>query len=501
LELRANVLKIVTFPSSHIMFSKRKPLVVGLLVLSVISLISISDGQRRSYGESCNKTLRCDRKSWLGCMAGTCDCVKQEEMIFEPSTKKCVSKAGERCKYAMEYSDGSKAIETANCVETAICGEDGYCLCNEDFYENTNGTCSLTGRHSESCDDQAKCSSSLGLICKDGICECDDKTSAYSEDDGQCIGLVGHTCVATKCTQDASCLSNKCVCKEGFFHNSKDQCSRKLDLLQACSDDGQCKSEGGLLYKCVDGVCACDPNVSMRFQNTVPRKSGLNFGGTCSCLPGYTRSSSGTCGVGYGQTCSTAGICLEGMVCNTKDGRCKCRYSTQVYDQSKQKCISPVRGPCDWKSLCKDGAECQNIKNSTQGTCACKPGYVEGASGSCDAEYGKPCTATISCDSLAGLTCLDYTCQCGDFQEFSQELQKCVGLVGSDCILGLKDHCVGNAECSRIRDGITKGSCRCSGGFEINANYTCSRTVADSLPVLEFPAVYDTETSEEGGSS
>ena len=73
-----------------------------IIICAALILISaqVEGGALRSgFGEPCDHNLKCNKSQWLSCQEGVCDCTKPDEMIFDIWKSKCVSKAGERCKF------------------------------------------------------------------------------------------------------------------------------------------------------------------------------------------------------------------------------------------------------------------------------------------------------------------------------------------------------------------------------------------------------------------
>ena len=69
-------------------------------------------------------------------------------MIFNADVKRCVSKSGERCKFEIM---GTRMVETNGCSENANCSDDGICVCNPGYYENSNQTCTEYKKYGETC--------------------------------------------------------------------------------------------------------------------------------------------------------------------------------------------------------------------------------------------------------------------------------------------------------------------------------------------------------------
>lgn len=522
--------------------------VIWLQILAMSVLVFMTaKGERSSYGEVCNKNKPCDKAAWLACISGKCVCVKPDEMTFNPQTEKCASRAGERCKYLLD-SDGEKRYEEISCVDNAECSSNGFCACEEDFYENFNGSCIGKGVNFEACNNTSLCSNKKGFICKDGVCRCEESASVFSPTFGQCVGLVSHFCINGKCTEGSSCTVNgECICEEKFYRNSEDRCAYRLNRLDSCTADIQCKNGGGYNLKCLRGICECDPDISVfgtalqhvkycnyytafyqfdsdylshclgkvgkrciegrcatgSFCKYDDSCNSVNFEGTCDCTPGTSPSLQGTCGKGYNAPCSSTGECLTEMVCTSSI--CECRYSgaAQYYDSNKQSCINRVGIPCGNLSMCDDGAECKTLENSQISTCECMEGYVDDA-GTCKMEFGMACTDNKNCYSDGGLICIERTCQCNDFKMYNKNIKKCVGLAGANCHLKEKQvECIENSSCvERVYNSrSTSGRCSCNKGYIVSTNFTCQRNIPnnDEFPVISFSV--DMDDSEEEASS
>ena len=494
-----------------------------MLAAAFVAVIAITPSMmanRSFYGEPCNRTVKCDSATWLGCHEGSCWCLKPNEMLFDVSLSKCVSKAGERCKYALDTrdEDDNLIFEVTPCVQNATCSTEGICTCDPHFHENITGLCTYSQMFSQPCDSELRCSLYQGLECHEGTCKCKSGTSTYSENEDQCVGLATKPCVNGKCVANSVCdeTENICRCSSGNFKDESNYCQPKLGPLQNCSSEDQCDKKPGLPLLCVHGICDCNPNVSTyataqraeRYRYDpdiftgfigpavtqcvglagemcldrlcVPRAFCsysiiVDFSGICKCLPGYKATKRGRCGHDYHEACTTGDSCFDGFVC--KDKKCSCPYENQEYDTYAKICYSKIGGPCGEGVPCGRNAMCSqlNESHSSGGHCVCQEKFVENADGECEVAYGGACDVSSDCDSIAQLECINSICQCGGFAKYSKEDRKCRGLVGARCNYTTEDdECVRNSYCRKIHP-LLKGICTCRMDFIETSEYECIR--------------------------
>lgn len=233
----------------------------------------------------------------------------------------------------------------------------------------------------------------------------------------------------------------------------------------------------------------------------------------------------GACNVNAGQLCSSNFICEE--------GKCLCPYEDhQIYDKKQKTCISLVKGPCNNGSAsgCVKNAHCVMTEEGVS-ECRCKHGFIP-VDRECELTFGQACSVRSQrrsirlfiidgskalgahsgelrsgeifdnsddeprCDRLAPLKCVHGTCQCGGFQFYDYELQKCRGSVGSRCDPADKEFCTEGAICEAYRglasvnetaaateSGTVRarnkryGRCKCKSGYVTETNRSCSRVI------------------------
>ena len=483
-----------------------------ILLLTIVFPVNYAAAQRSSYGEPCNATIRCERRSWLGCHDGICGCIQTDDMIYNNDTRKCAAKAGERCRYAVDLEPSPARYEVTDCITNSLCGPDGFCTCQEDFYEISNGTCLEAKKHGESCDEREKCSSATGLECKNGTCQCDQESAMYSQVLKKCLGLAGKNCVNNLCTDGARCTGSTCVCASGFYKNFDSTCLRKRGIFESCSEDSQCENQPDLDLRCINGSCVCDPEVSV--YGTRIRQAQGRYGGRSAqeavtgclgkiskscvnglCVSGALCDSSSnkcycdgglspkksliSCGRSWDSHCGggSDNECIDNLVCRNR--RCLCPYGLG-YSRNDRACYALIGGPCDESTGCVANAICRKATFKSDNHCVCKPGFIENANGICDIAFGEQCNETITCDTLANLQCINGTCQCFGFEKFDQKVGHCVALIGGLCNENLP--CIENAHCHKERRGA-RAKCACNDGFVETTNYLCERFETD-LPVL-----------------
>lgn len=191
-----------------------------------MTVASVNAIGRVSYGEECNKDIRCDSRNFLACSNGTCSCLMPDTMIFENSTEKCVSLAGERCQYTTQEEDKIWTDEVP-CISSAAC-QQGICECEANYYEISNGTCQEKHKYGETCISDEMCSSSKFQICgSEKTCIC-QPYGIYDDQSKVCLLKVNTQCLSEDtCVKNAICTNDYpqyqqymfmiCVCPKGIY--------------------------------------------------------------------------------------------------------------------------------------------------------------------------------------------------------------------------------------------------------------------------------------------
>jgi hypothetical protein len=297
--------------------TRRKPPRGGLISRVVSQALGLSSSsnngtRRRFYGEPCDKTfLLCDRNAWLNCLDGKCACMQPQEMLYSSDQGKCVSKAGERCKFEIGL------ILTADCVENAVCkGSNGTCTCGWNYFENVNGTCSPKGAYREACSLDAECMDDerieTYLSCIEGTCTC-GPTEIYHEETGTCMGMAGRksdTDRAQRCLPPAIWDMNgngvcACLPESEYFQGRDGRCHSRHIHGENCTDSSQCKFNGAYL-KCISDICTCDEKTHMYREfrdDRIGRKQCVGLAG---------------------QPCNLDGECVQDAACDFVQNICLC---------------------------------------------------------------------------------------------------------------------------------------------------------------------------------
>lgn len=413
-----------------------------ICILVIIGVTTVqSQGtslSRASFGEACSRSNRCDSRSALACTENVCQCVKPDEMVYDKNKGKCVVLSGERCSYTaveivVDQTQEKRWNERLDCVDNAVCNNDGYCDCSSAYYEDVEGSCSSKQLHGQNCTKDNECRKDKNLICVDGICSCNQTEAVFDPAYKICVARAGSSCIQyERCVRNANC----------------------------------------------------------------PRRGGSYYGGgshnydsdSCTCSREYKQSKTGFCLAKHGMSCDAKSApCTEDFSCT--NGKCECHFPyQQIYTNSR--CVSYVRGPCleqiennTLQFTCVSKAECKNLNGLPE--CLCEDGYIESEQRKCDLAHGSQCGTVSSetCDKVANLVCKSGKCACPDFQIYDATKSKCRGLVGATCTLNenAKDFCVEGANCESYRDtALQQGVCRCVPPFVPNSSRKCS-----SLKLIE----------------
>jgi hypothetical protein len=201
--------------------------------------------------------------------------MKPDEMLYEVQRSKCVSRSGERCKFEVGVQEDATVFEKTECVSDAACGHDGICICNPNYYENFNGTCSPQRTFRGECLGDKECRSDLYFSCITGSCACNETNLVYSSSKGQCVGRAGRTLDGrADCTENAVMLDDTCVCSPDtdFYQDSLGYCQPKKLYTSECSGDEECKFKETYL-SCVNGTCDCNPE-TLRYEEFTLAEKG-----------------------------------------------------------------------------------------------------------------------------------------------------------------------------------------------------------------------------------
>lgn len=399
-----------------------------ILLILGFTLFAFCKGDRRSYGENCNKTNRCDSQSALSCIENKCQCLKSNEMIYDESAKKCLILSGEKCSFTLIDGAENRVTETFDCVKNAICDNE-YCSCMSGYYEGTEGICREKGTNGENCTEDAQCRSDLMLTCNDGFCLCHQSEAMFNG--LKCVAKAGFSCMKYgECVPNAVCGYDQdrlmCTCVNGFKESKNNLCLGTYGF-QCDANSSPCTQQ----LSCIDGKCSCHYPQHQNYDSSTDQ---------CKSL--------------------AQGPCYENVT------------------------GSLLRFPCG------QNAECTTQDGISE--CVCSDGYINSYDRKCYIAHGQPCVRSESCDPASELMCKNGRCACRDFHIYDERRSLCIGLVGAQCDLRLgDDFCVAGSSCQsyrldssdwskmkqldRMRNEVF-GICRCSQFFVSNSERKCVLT-------------------------
>ncbi|CAL8143522.1 unnamed protein product [Orchesella dallaii] len=498
--------------------------------------------KKHGFQEECKTDLVCRNDQFLICNEEKkCGC-NSTITTFDIDRQLCVTKAGQPCGNGEE------------CVSNAKCGRK-TCSCDADYFQNPKGVCEKKRGYNEPCEDNSYCTYGNGLtdpqlVCTaDKICGCNANIAVYEEATMLCVRLAGETCKDfPKCVQNSFCSqsgsNHVCQCNTEYF-SSDGICVPKYGHGKECELDENCKQD----LKCSSvGICDCDRDQLQQFYDKVKGKcvglAGAQCGNTeecvensycfdyyhhrecnrrnqrclspsCKCRNGYLKMDNGTCLATHGSPCgleqTNACIAQQGTVC--RQGKCVCRFDDQqIFDTSKQQCLSTVSVPCDETIPCVPNSHCSN-QDETFHQCICNEGFVP-VDGQCLLGIGQRCNyayndnnidsfldASKTCDKVAPLQCIEGICQCNALEEYDADTQKCRGLVSSRCHGPDTRYCTLNAECVARRatksNLNTAGVCKCKQGWVRTRTNRCvvEILIREESREIHAAAVSETDTS------
>jgi hypothetical protein len=127
---------------------------------------------------------------------GTCQCSPKYE-TFDPMTKTCRALVGAYCDNA-----------TLSCVERATCmsdakGAPAACMCRDGFVETPEGKCEVEfGKPCTGQTGTGTCDGMAQLVCRKGMCGCQNVRDTYDPKKRRCVGSAG-----VRCQVDDDCLT------------------------------------------------------------------------------------------------------------------------------------------------------------------------------------------------------------------------------------------------------------------------------------------------------
>ena len=432
---------------------------------------------RKFHGEFCNKIIQCDTRAWLNCIDGKCGCMQPDEMVYLPKTRKCVSKAGAKCKFPLNDhgQDDENTLgpfKNAECVENAICdSSSGNCTCGNLFYENSNGTCTPKGGHKKLCRPaNAECRDDKHLSCIGGVCAC-DSNHVYDdiEDKSQfmCVGKAGKVtengehCVPGAQVNNAGICT--CLPESTTYAGFDGFCHKRKTNNQVCTEDLECQFENTYL-KCIEGICSCERNISLYRE----------FVG-----PVLVEKERQVYNPRYEYDYDEPNYIME-------------KYNDFV-NRTLRQCVGLPGKECNTDGHCVENAVCEKSGNTSVCTYVKEKGFSEIPKGNF-AKHGQICSALLDCSDA--FMCTNGKCNCPqpNHQTFNNLTETCESIIHGAC--STDSDCIKNAGCA-VNINTNLPECQCREGFVENligncelaygspCNYTDESIPCDKLAGLE----------------
>ena len=351
-------------------------------------------------GDICSETEPCIEGTICD-SDGLCACPDPLHQVFDSITKKCVSKANQRCNTSQDCTAHAACMLRWNSSSGHF---DGTCHCLSRYFELPfEGTCAKLAAYGEKCSsvpndiNYQPCDVSRQIQCANNTCQCSHSGYVYDEHLKICAIKAGDSCF-----------------------------SMRTNPQQMCVSGAKCRHHS--------------PGES---QSSKPKLK-------CRCEPGYVDNGSGFCQPSYGQSCSDSRPCYTGVNSTATEtelictgGKCQCSSPLyQHFDPRSNKCVNLVGSPCfQGQTICVPNAVCTLlIQGESSGQCECNEGYSMTSGGTCKLTFRMNCTTTEDtedgnmCNHDAGLVCDDGKCNCFDnYLAFDKGKGMCVNRLGGFC--------------------------------------------------------------------
>ncbi|OXA47185.1 multiple epidermal growth factor-like domains protein 10 [Folsomia candida] len=228
-----------------------------------------------------------------------------------------------------------------------------------------------SGGHGDPCSENDQCLTSIGLECREQICQC--KIDAiYNEEVSRCQTLAGGDCSDwADCIEEAYCGDNKCHCYGNYFPTPDGFCQKSYGY--PCQTSAECYPNDQLI--CAAGRCECQNSLNQVWMER-------NY--TCNIKVGFPCQPQSSVRCGEDMACVPHTPSITGY-------RCGCDKSNYLPTVDREHC---------------------------------RPGYAQPCS---EGEFG--------CDERRGLKCFQGVCQCAHFpsQVWDEEQLLCAGVEGTMC--------------------------------------------------------------------
>lgn len=373
------------------------------------------------------------------------------DYIWDDERMKCVSLVGTGC----DSTDNDWSDDKLECIKGGQCVRE-RCECLPGHSETPLRTCLLN--YNENCDNTKGqfCNTFNFLNCQDGKCGCEFYGQmAYDNKVQQCRMLAGEVC-------DIPIFTN---------HNNNNEESDLININNNIITGDE------RIHQCIqDAECTQSPN---------------HHKGKCVCKSGKQKTHEGTCTdtKEHGHPCNFTGDCntnafLTCVIDEHNGGLCDCMPNEMFYCNLVNECLVLPGRSCSKNKNCGRNSNCENAEY-----CTCNEGYsLDNTNFNCylsnqeeTSESQNEVVPSIlitttnapneeeDCSKIAK-SFLDFQkCNCNlnpNSNIWSQEKEKCLSLVGSDC--DFNESCVDLSYCD-IDDKI----CQCVLSAKTTSNKTC----------------------------
>ena len=394
-------LHYLRFHQSRILGRTRISHFIILASILLLILASFASGARLDHGSPCSQNKDCENRNvLLTCVEGVCTCpvTPDSNFILDADSGLCSAIIGSSCHRSIGDVESFGTVRHyVPCIRNSTCSRPArVCECDRHHYpsEDKKG-CPMQKDYGEACKDESHCDIFRYFTCSQGNCGCSDDME-YNPKLNTCFKPIGSNCT-----------------RENVYNNPTFP-----GRYDACPINAECYN-------------------------------------VCNCRSMFRISSDGSCQRDHGSSCGPTRPCSDiQFVCRNQ--KCSCKYPLhQVYDSAKGQCLSRVPGPCNVtkeedsaKSTtallqCVENAKCVPTTGVTDfpGQCRCGERYRQDKDGFCLKPHGYDCELDRECSNIEmNLACINNQCACPDLlQEYDRETDKCVGKVGSRCLLVPKE--------------------------------------------------------------
>lgn len=290
------------------------------------------------YAGSCFQTSDCETSKFLICsngtscwcpsnlIAGKCDCPVRtygNEMFWDGST----------CTIALNNTKSCTNATTNYMCQTLTQGTtcsgliSFSCKCSStEYFNNADNKCETLLTVNNTCTQADACDSTLGLICRSGLCNC-NSTQFWKSSVSGCINFIAYnsgTCAAddqcdtnlvcklsgSSCSCPNAVSNGKCDCPPRVYGSeyywNVTYCVPAKAINSTCTSNYECQ-QLTQLTTCSGGICTCNTNCYFNSSQCVCCPSGYTLHRS-SCFMISTTTLGNNCCNGFfcfGSGCSS----------------------------------------------------------------------------------------------------------------------------------------------------------------------------------------------------